>query len=262
MMPYLLVLLAATQGVTDDLDLFFEDFAKQRDQVETVSATFSQKAVQPDDVVETEGTLRFIRPRRIIFEQQDPKIVRLIDDLRLFEYDPELEQLQVVDIEASPQADIFFFGFDQNTDALRDAYDVSLLLPENDNRGLQIRPKLQDREDAVFEEVTIYFRAEDLLPDQITIVYDEQSRVILSLRDYVVNAPLDPAETQIALAEGTKIIENDTPIETVGAGGKLVPEPASGKKLAPPEPMPEQDMPEGSDVDLAPLEAPADSAAE
>lgn len=212
-----------------DFERFFADYAKKRDGIQVLEARFVQKTIYPDEILTTNGKLIYAKPRRLVFQTEDPERTTLVDEQRVYEYEPEIKQMTMYDIGDNPQADIFFFGFDNDTESLRKSYDVQLLtLPDEPkgSHGLLIKPKPENAPDARFVEVTLYLRDKDYLPHRIRIVNDEESQVIVEIKDMAVNGKIDPSSTQIALAEGTKIIENDTPVETVGAGGKRVPEAA------------------------------------
>jgi len=58
----------------------------------------------------------------------------------------------------------------------------------------------------------------------IHIQNDDESEVETSITDFAINGKLDPDKTRIHLPEGTKIIDNDEVVETVGRNGKIVPE--------------------------------------
>jgi outer membrane lipoprotein-sorting protein len=213
-----------------EFDRFFADYAQKREGIHVLEARFEQKTIYPDEILTTEGDLIYARPRRIVFRTEDPERTTLVDGQRVYEYEPEIKQAAIYDIGDNPQADIFFFGFDNDTEALRKSYDVRLVTFPDETRGskgLLIKPKPESAAEARFVEVTLYLRDADYLPYRIRIVNDEESQVIVDITGLEVNGKIDPARTQLPLAEGTRIIDNDVPIETVGAGGKRIPEPAA-----------------------------------
>ena len=114
-----------------------------------------------------------------------------------------------------------------NTDELRKAYEVEVFDTEDKpvgSHGILIRPKVKDDERPHFREVRLFLRDADYLPYRIHIDNDNEAKVDIAIMGFAINGKLDPARTQIQLAEGTKVIDNDEVVETVGAGGKSVPE--------------------------------------
>ena len=231
-MMYLVALaVLSTLAVEDPLEEFFADFAKKRDGMRVVEARFVQKNITPDEVSSSAGTIVYVRPRRIVFRYEDPEIVHLVDGLRMYEYDAELKQVIIYDLEDDPQTEALFLSFDDDTKRLREAYAVSFFEPGKEGaKGLLLVPKPKNNEIPFFERARLHLRAKDYLPYLVEIVNDEESRVIIKVEDLKVNGDLEPRKVQIAVPEGTKVIENDVPIETVGPGGKWLPEQALPQK--------------------------------
>jgi outer membrane lipoprotein-sorting protein len=229
-MIWVAMLVAVAAGdAPPSFDAFFADFAKKRDAIHSMEAHFTQKNVSPEETVDSSGTLVYVKPRRIVFryDKPDAGMTYLINDRRAYEYEPDIKQLQVFDLEKNPQTEVFFLGFEDNTDELRKAYDVEDFETGDKpvgSHGIIIRPKVKDNEHAHFREVRLFLRDIDYLPYRIHIDNDNEAKVDISITGLVINGKLDPARTQITLAEGTKIIDNDEVVETVGPGGKSVPE--------------------------------------
>ncbi len=209
-------------------DAFFADFAKKRDAIATLDARFTQRDISKEETIESGGEIVYVKPRRIVFRYDKLKngATYLIQDRKAYEYEPDVKQLQIYNLEDNPQAEIFFLGFDNDTEALCKAYEVAIF-ESNDapvgTHGLAIRPKEGDAKEGHFREVKVYLRDSDYLPYRIHIQNDNDSEVDIAVTDIQPNAKLDPGKAKIALAEGTKVIENDELVETVGAGGKSVP---------------------------------------
>ncbi len=252
------VALSALAAPDPSFEQFFADFAKKRDGITTLEAHFVQKSIVPDETLSTDGDLVYSKPRRIVFKTEEPNRITLVEDKRVMEYEEELRQLVMFDLEDNARADVFFLGFDNDTESLRKSYDVSLFTSSDDKRGtrgLLLKPKPKENEEPLFVEVKLYLRDEDYLPYRIHVVNDKDSQVDIDVREYKVNVKLEPAALQVAVPEGTKVVENDTVLETVGPGGKVFPDTAKAaapkaeekaestvqmKELAPPsaEPAP------------------------
>ncbi len=224
-------------------DAFFQEFAKKRDGIHVLEARFWQETVSPEETIEVGGSIVYVKPKRIIFRYDKPKEgpTYLIQDGKAYEFEADIKQLQVYDLENNPQAEVFFLGFDQNTDSLRDNYDVGVFDSDDKAKGAKgilIRPKMKGTDTGRFSEVRLFLRDEDYLPYRIQIVNNDDSKVNIAVSDFTVNGKLDLAKTCITLPEGTKIIEDDQYVETVGPGGKTVPANAavSVQALEPPAP--------------------------
>jgi outer membrane lipoprotein-sorting protein len=210
----------------DDLDDFLKTFSEKRANNHALKARFTQNTLLPDETLETPGTLVYAKPRRIVMHTEYPSLTTLIDNQRAYEYDPDLKQVNIYDLEDAPQAEIFFLGFENDLERMQEAYDLGLFEPENQpipTIGLSITPKEGDRADAYFIEVRLYLDKEHCLPYKIHII-NEDSEIITLIEQCIINPKLEEGETQIDLAPSTYIIENDQMLEAVGEGGKMIPE--------------------------------------
>ncbi len=88
------------------------------------------------------------------------------------------------------------------------------------------------------------------------MVNEDDSQLIIEVKDIKKNPALDPADTQAAIAEGTKVIKDDQVLETVGAGGKLVPEALARGAKSPETPAEApKSPPVESIIEVKPLES-------
>lgn len=232
--------LAADTPQAGSADRFFAEFSEKRTGIEVLEARFLQQNVSPDETLHSEGSIVYARPRRIVFryDKPDPGVTYLISERQVYEYQPKNGQLDIYTLEENPQTEIFFLGFENNMDALREGYEVDLFdpgkasdRPANDAapaiRAVSLRPKPRPDQEPSFREIRLFLRADDYLPVRIHMINDEESEVLIDVSDYRVNQKLDPAKTQISLPEGARIIEDDNLIEKVGPNGKLIPDPAA-----------------------------------
>ena len=255
-------LLAAPES---DVDAFFREFAAKRDGIAALQAAFTQKTILPDETLEAAGTILFVKPRRIVFRTDDPERVTLVDNDRGYEYDPEIRQLQMFDIEANPRADIFFLGFTNDINRLREAYDLTLFDVKDEpkgKRGIRIRPRADSGDEAYFVEVNLYLRDQDFLPHRIHIQNDAEAQVVIEVAEPDTAVRPEPKQTQIFVEEKTKIVENDRVREVVGPGGQWMPDaillPPEPPKADPaPAPPAAKTAPEADQPPAAPEEAPA-----
>lgn len=228
----MVLLLAVATAETNEVDAFFEEFAAHRDAIRVVRARVHHENVTPDGVFEAEGTLLYAAPRRIVFRYDDPTVTDLlIDQLRLYRFDKDLEQLLIDQLEDDPATEALYLGFDSDLRRLRKAFEVNLFIPEAREgavQGILLRPKDPEDDDevapaAVFEEVYLYLREDDYLPTRVIVVNDAHSHVEMRFSDYEVNSPIEPAETQFFLPEGTVIVENQEFFHQAPEGGLMLP---------------------------------------
>lgn len=237
---WVLPLLVAIEVSADSaLDAFLADFSEKRATVENVQAIFVQEEISPDDSVRSEGTLTFVRPRRIVFRYLDPEIAYLIDGFRVYEYDAEFEQVQTFDLKNDPEAEALFLGFGGDPNRLQEAYDLSLTPALPDACGSQVltlRPKAVEEDEvsqeelfedsgasSLFVEARLTLGGDDLLPCRIEIISDSDSRIVINIVEYNVNKPVEHGTDSLILPEGTRIIENEALTETVGSEGAVLP---------------------------------------
>ena len=237
----LVALLAFSAGDPDPVESFFREFAAKRDGIRTLEAQFVQTNFSVDEETTVKGRIVYVKPRRIVFRYDDPEMAHLVDGLRMYEYDADLKQVLIYELEDAPQTEALFMSFDDDTKRLREAYDVALFDPdEKDLRGLMLTPKPKESEEPLFEHARLFLRGEDLLPRRIEIQNDAESRVVIEVKDIKANAPLQAEQAQVLVPEGTTVVQDDRLLETVGPGGKLLPlpEPDARTELPPLPPTP------------------------
>lgn len=253
----LLMLLAALGAEPAEFEAFFKEFAAKRSAIEVLEADIVERTSQFEEVTSRNGHVIFGKPRRIVFRYGDIDPVMLIDNRRVYEFDPQEEQLQIYDIEDSPEASIFFLGFDNDPGALREAYDVRLFTVQNDqgSQGISIKPFKENMENAPFQEVSIYLRDSDFLPFRIHITFDDETWMVTEFSNYKVNKGLEPSASQIRVPAGTRVIENgEVTIHSVPEGGVLMPPEAIAADAPPAETAPSK---EESDAKIQVQELPA-----
>ena len=220
MVLLLLCLLGTAYAEAPDensVESFFKAFKEKRDGIGSLKAHFVQRTVLPDEVITTEGTLYYSRPRRIMFKTETPDRATLVDNRRGYEYDAEIKQLTIFDIEDQPQANIFFLGFDDDTDALQQAYQVQLMITHDARgmHGIKIAPRPDTHDEVYFMEVNLFLREEDYLPYRIHIVNDTESEVFIDIDTIEPQPSPDLESIRILVPPGVKVIENDRVVETV-----------------------------------------------
>ncbi len=224
----LAVIIAAvitTTAAADDIESFFQTFREKRDDIGALRAAFTQKTFLPDEVLTTQGTLYYSRPRRIMFATDNPERIILVDGRRGYEYDAEIRQLTIFDIEDNPRADIFFLGFDDDTETLQQAYQVQLMITHDarGRHGIKIEPRHDTDEEVYFMEVNLSLRDEDFLPYRIHIVNDAESQLFIDIDEIVTQTAADLDSARIFVPPGVKVIENDAVVDTIEGEGRYFP---------------------------------------
>ncbi|MDZ4860002.1 MAG: outer membrane lipoprotein carrier protein LolA [Candidatus Hydrogenedentes bacterium] len=225
--------LLSFNATAEPLDDFFKEFVAKREKIASIQANFVQENISPDETLRSTGRIAYAKPKQLLFEYYDPKIIYAINGLRAYQYEADLEQVQVYDVGDSAQADAFFIAFDNDPGRLREAYDVTLLEPEPDACGahaLKLVPKeiaaaTDDESPAQpFREIRLYLRAEDFLPCEIRAFNHDDAEVRVSIRDYKPNDADAASAVRFHVPEGTSIIINEAKAELAGPGGKTLPE--------------------------------------
>ncbi|MBI4560194.1 MAG: outer membrane lipoprotein carrier protein LolA [Candidatus Hydrogenedentes bacterium] len=232
-MTLLLLLATLSAGETDQaFDQFFTDFAQKRDAIEILEARFSQASVSPDETVHTGGHIVYARPKRILFNYEDQETVFLVEGAKVYIYEAKLQQLQIHQLGDDPQTHALFLGFDNDTKALKAAYEIELGESKEESCGtkqLTLRPKRRDAGSDYFEKALLYLRDGDYLPCRVHIVNDAESNTDIRIIEYKLNKEADRSKLRLQVPEGTDIIENDQFVEKVGPGGKTFPSDAPAK---------------------------------
>lgn len=220
-----------------DVAAFFDQFTANRNDIVQLEAKFVQTTVTPDETTTSTGAIIYARTgsssegvqgKRLVFRYDDPPLEYMIDGLTAYEYDPELKQIQIYELEDRPEAEAFYLGFDSNTDRLMQAYSVQLQPPAESNPGgtaVALVPKDPDSEDALFEMVVLQLRPSDLLPIQIHIINSSDSDTSYAVSDFEVSRDLDPSKITIHVPEGTAIVDQDEYAGEAPEGGTTFPLP-------------------------------------
>lgn len=220
------VLVAQAQTAESSFEDFFEEFKAKRDHVHSLRAKFIQRTVTPDEVDTARGTVSYAQPKRLVFRYADEPLVYAMDGNHIYEYDGEISQVQVYELEERPETALLFLGFENNARELEEGYSIRIYsIPGDTTTAVELRPKDPDGEDVYFKRVTLFLRPQDFLPTRIEIENEEESYVFMTLEEIEVNPELKADDTQIFLPEGTDVIKNDDYIERVGPGGKRLPPP-------------------------------------
>jgi outer membrane lipoprotein-sorting protein len=187
--------------------------------------------------VKKTGTITYVKPRRILFKYDDPEITYLVDGQKVYEYNAKATQLQVIDLENDPQTEAFFLGFDDNTERLKQAYNVKLFTPdpkECGTKGLELLPRhevedVTKKERSTFEKVRISLDGQQYLPCHIEVINDKDSKTNIAISAIKTNADTAPKELTITVPEHTTIVENNDKTSDAGPGGVTFPRPGAPK---------------------------------
>ncbi|MEK7794513.1 MAG: outer membrane lipoprotein carrier protein LolA [Candidatus Hydrogenedentota bacterium] len=209
---------------TEDAATFLRQFAERRQEIRTLTAPFKQLTITPEEQLESKGVIAFRKPRRLAFRYEDPGQVFLLDNLTVYDYDPELKQCQMFELEDDPQTAALFLGFEDDPARLLEAYNVVVDDPSEGMRAIELTPKNENDDEKYFEKIILRIDEKDMLPREIQIVNDAESEVLITIGEYRINGRLAVEQTRLDLPEGTDILMNDDFVETVGPRGKRLPE--------------------------------------
>ncbi len=215
-----------------------ETFARQRDEIRTLQAQFTQETITPDETIESSGTVVYVNPKRIIFRYDDLNLEYMIDARNAYEYDAELEQVLIYDIAGRPEAAAFFMGFENNADELQKAYHVRVL-PARDTKthafALELIPRAaMDSDDPpLFERVLLQISRDDYLPTEIDITNDADSSVTFHVQNFMLNQTLPQEVSSLFVPAGTDVVINDDIADPVEDGGRYYPRPSIESPILP-----------------------------
>lgn len=210
-----------------EVDAFFKKYTESREKIDVLKATFRQKNIYPDEIYTTTGTLVFVKPQRISFTIDDPQKFTVIEEKRIYEYEPDIKQVTIYDLKDSAETELFFFAFAEDMNTLRKKYRIFpiRLSDERGKQGIAIRPFTDKEEEIPFEEIVLYLQDDTLLPYRLRIVNEDNVQTIVDFEQIEINGKIHLEDTQIFLPPGTNIIENDKFKETVPVEGKRIPDP-------------------------------------
>lgn len=200
--------------------------SEQRTQLTTLQATFKQVTMTSDEDTTSTGTLVYVKPKRIIFRYDDPAIDYMLDRHHAYEYDAELEQIMIFDIEGRPEAEAFFLGLESDTAILEKSYTIKALAPKDPERdavALELLPRPVEDQEPIFAKVTLQLRKNDYLPTRIDIINDENSSVTFTIEDFILNQSLPKKSSHIFAPDLTDVVFNDEVLEAVGEAGAYFP---------------------------------------
>lgn|GEM_PF-1086005 len=211
-----------------ELDAFFKKYTESREKIDILVATFQQKNIYPDEIYTTFGSLVFVKPQRMVFTTDEPKKYTVIEEKRIYEYEPDIKQVTIYDLKDSAETELFFFAFAEDLNTLRKKYHVLpiRLSDERGKHGIAIRPFTDKEEDSPFEEIVLYLHDETFLPYRLRIVNEDNVQTIVDFEQIEINNKIRLEDTQIYLPPGTNVIENDKYKETITGEGKKIPDPA------------------------------------
>jgi len=211
-----------------ELDTFFKKYTESREKIDVLIATFQQKNIYPDEIYTTFGSLVFVKPQRMVFTTDEPKKYTVIEEKRIYEYEPDIKQITIYDLKDSAETELFFFAFAEDLNTLRKKYHVLpiRLSDERGKQGISIRPFTDKEEDSSFEEIVLYLQDDTFLPYRLRIVNEDNVQTIVDFEHIEINNKIRLEDTQIYLPPGTNVIENDKYKETITGEGKRIPDPA------------------------------------
>lgn len=198
------------QDEEKELKQFFERYKKSREKIHVLVAQFTQKTIYPDEIYTSLGKLIYIKPYQIIFHNEEPKKTVFISKEKIYEYEPEIKQLAIYDVDEEVHTDLFFLGFAEDIESVQKNYRITLIVVKDKRgkHGISIKP-LEESEDNPFEELILYLRDKDFLPYRIRIVTDKEVQSVVDFEQIDINKKIQLSDVQITIPPTTSIVEND-----------------------------------------------------
>ncbi|MCX8064194.1 MAG: outer membrane lipoprotein carrier protein LolA [Candidatus Hydrogenedentes bacterium] len=225
----LIVFFCPSKLFSSELDSFYTKYKEIRSNTQVLVGEFIQKNIYPDEIYTTFGKVIYVKPDRLVFSTEEPKKITLLDGKRVYEYEPEIKQVAIYDIADQAEIEIFYFAFMEDIEKLKKKYIVSPIVVEDERGrdGLSIKPLTENQKDALFKEIVIQIRKDNFLPYRIRILGVDDVQTVVDFEKVETNCKIRLEDTQIYLSSGTSVVLNDKMVETVGEGGKYIPEPAN-----------------------------------
>lgn len=235
---------AAAQAEDARLQEFLKEFTQKREAIGALTADFAQENIIDGEVWSDDpalGTVTYAKPKRILFTYQDTGASFLIDNLRIYDYDPGNEQLRIVQLEDRPEVEALFLGFSEDFAEVQQAYNLTFFDTGDAAVGLELTPKATDGEEQGFERARLWLRPDDYLPTRVEVTLNEDSINTYYLSEYEIHDTLPRERVQIAVPAGTVVVEGNAmveldeprqlPIDTApGAAPTPLPPPTSAPK--------------------------------
>jgi outer membrane lipoprotein carrier protein len=194
-----------------DTEKFLADLEKQRTNVETYAARFTQQKTLAlfDETKTSSGTLFYRAPGEMIWKYEKPeKTQMLIDGETVSFYFPELEQIEIYHME-SGGASSFFSAFEANAAELKKEFDISVFEDGSDVYRVDLKPKSESGSSQV-SLITLWLDNSGYLPQKMLIRDASGDSSMIELSDIRINEPVAEQDMRLDAPEGTPVIEGES----------------------------------------------------
>jgi outer membrane lipoprotein-sorting protein len=130
--PAVMILVCAVSDAAangNDVGVFLKDFEQQRRGVKACTARFVQNktiAVFDENKIST-GAVLYKAPRQMLWQYEEPDKTQMrMDGETVSFYFPELEQIEIYEMDESRGAAHFFLAFEASADELNDNFEITL----------------------------------------------------------------------------------------------------------------------------------------
>lgn len=210
---------AFAQAAPDDaqrLDTFLKEFTEKREAISALTADFAQENIIDGELWSDDpalGTVTYVKPKRILFMYEATGTAFLIDHLQIYDYDPDNEQLRVVQLDDRPEVEALFLGFSEDFAEVQEAYNLSFFDTGDDAVGLELTPRESAGDEAGFQRARLWLRPVDYLPTRVEVTLTEDSINTYYLSEYEIHDALPRERVQIAVPAGTVVVQGDAMVE-------------------------------------------------
>jgi outer membrane lipoprotein-sorting protein len=192
------------------LERFLEEFARNREGIHSLTADFAQENLIEDEPFISHGTVTYAKPKRILFRYEDTGRAFVIDHRTMYDYDPDVEQVMVQQLEDKPEVEALFLGFSEDFTQVREVYTMGFFETGDATTGLELSPKPSAHGDAEFVRARLWLRPRDFLPTRVEVQVTHDSKNTYYLSAYELHETLSAAQVHVTVPAGTIIVADDS----------------------------------------------------
>ena len=164
------------------------------------------------ETIESEGTLRYIKPNKLMIEYIPPLFNYIIDDV-FWIYNPEIEQAERFDMSQGDSQGVRInqnlLGFGASVDELEKEFKIEWIeATPKGKAGITFTPlpKIQNR---IFKKCDLFILEKELRPETLIIFDDQDDVTSITIQRVIWNEPIDPKLFKLEFPADTEIIKRN-----------------------------------------------------
>lgn len=200
----------------DEAVAFLRRVEEKNAATETLRGRFTQTRIDETflEEVTSEGEFRYKAPSRFRADYRGrdettaASVIYMVDD-RLYNYVPEIKQVDVLDLPKGDSAAInqMLLGFGVKVEKILDYFEVQPSTEPAPEGRTRLNFFSKNREKTLgFDRIEIVFVTEALIPETLYL-FEEGSETTIALRDVAVNEPVDDAVFEAKFPKDVEIIQ-------------------------------------------------------